>query len=330
MTTTAFERVAYFLRDEMRMSHIYQPVMLRLLLEQKGYASARDIAAAFLRHDESQLDYYEMIAKRMPGAVLRKHGVVTKDGDSYTLTPDITEMSPPERAELMRLCDEAIETYKAKRGATLWEHRAVGLGQIPGRLRYDTLKRAGSRCELCGIAANERALHVDHIIPRKHGGSDEPENLQALCWLCNTNKGAGDATDFRVVRESHAVRETGCVFCEFADDRLVASNVLAVAIRDKYPVTLLHTLVIPRRHVSDYFDLHDSEVRALHRLVAQVRHMIMKDNPLVEAFNVGVNSGPAAGQTVPHAHVHVIPRRTGDVENPRGGVRGTIPGKADY
>ena len=82
--------------------------------------------------------YYEMITKRMPGAVLRKHGVVTKDGDSYTLTPDITEMSPPERAELMRLCDEAIETYKAKRGATLWEHRAVGLGQIPGRLRYDT------------------------------------------------------------------------------------------------------------------------------------------------------------------------------------------------
>jgi diadenosine tetraphosphate (Ap4A) HIT family hydrolase len=101
-------------------------------------------------------------------------------------------------------------------------------------------------------------------------------------------------------------------------------------VRDKYPVTSLHTLVIPRRHVADYFDLHDSEVRAIHRLVSEIRWAIQEADSSVDAFNVGVNSGPAAGQTVPHCHVHVIPRRRGDVPNPRGGVRWVIPEKGDY
>jgi ATP adenylyltransferase len=95
-------------------------------------------------------------------------------------------------------------------------------------------------------------------------------------------------------------------------------------------VTPLHSLVIPRRHVVDYFDLHDSEVRAMHRLLEKVRMGIVGADPSVRAFNIGVNSGPLAGQSVLHAHVHLIPRRAGDVDEPRGGVRATIPGKGDY
>jgi ATP adenylyltransferase len=195
---------------------------------------------------------------------------------------------------------------------------------------FATTPSSGFRCELCGVSADERALDVDRIVPRKHGGTDDPDNLQALCWLCNTDKGAGDDTDFRAIREGRALREKGCVFCELDEERIVASNTLAVAIHDRHPVTPLHSLVIPRRHVVDYFDLHDSEVRAIHRLIEQVRVGIVDSDSSVRAFNIGVNSGRIAGQTVLHAHVHLIPRRAGDVENSRGGVRATIPGQADY
>src|SRR5262249_10722155 len=145
----------------MRMSHIYQPLMLKTLLQHDGHASNREIAAAFLREDQSQLDYYEEITKRMPGRVLQRHGLVERAGDGYALPRELNTLSTAERAELVRLCDDAIDGYKAKRGATIWEHRAVGLGQVPGRFRYDTLKRAGFRCELCGIPASERALDVN-------------------------------------------------------------------------------------------------------------------------------------------------------------------------
>jgi hypothetical protein len=103
----------------------------------------------------------------------------------------------------------------------------------PRGLRYETLKRAGFRCELCGVSAEERALDVNHIIPRKHGGTDNPENLQSLCWLCNTNKGAGNTTDFRAISEGYAFREQGCVFCELDEQRVIASNGLAIAIHDR-------------------------------------------------------------------------------------------------
>ena len=123
------------------------------------------------------MDYYETITDRMPGVVLRKHGLVSRDGDGYALAPHLHELSAAERTDLVRLCDDAIVAYKTKRGAAIWEHRAIGLGQIPGGLGYDTLKRAAFRCELCGVSAHERALDVDDIIPRKHGGTDDPDFL---------------------------------------------------------------------------------------------------------------------------------------------------------
>jgi ATP adenylyltransferase len=182
MTSPAFQRIAQFLQHEMRMSHIYQPLMLKLLLEQSGRASTRDIAAAFLSHDESQLDYYETIANRMPGVVLRKHGLVSRDGDSYALAPHLHELSDAERTDLVRLCDDAIAAYKTKRGAAIWEHRAIGLGQIPGGLRYETLKRAGFRCELCGISADEHCMSITSF-HAKQGGPPSILTLN-VPWNC--------------------------------------------------------------------------------------------------------------------------------------------------
>jgi ATP adenylyltransferase len=183
----------------MRMAHIYQPVMIKELLQSGGKASIRNIAAAFLSRDESQLEYYEQITKDMPGKVLGKHGVVERDGNEYRLTIDPSSLSSEERDELGRLCDEAISAYLQKRGTAVYDHRRAALGYLSGSLRYEVLKRAGRRCELCGISADERAIEVDHIIPRKHGGEDDLTNLQALCFKCNANKGARDDADFRLV-----------------------------------------------------------------------------------------------------------------------------------
>jgi ATP adenylyltransferase len=93
------------------------------------------------------------------------------------------------RDPLIEMCRAAVAAFKAQRGSDIWEHRRPGLGIVPGRVRYDTLKRASFRCELCGISADERALDVHHIVPRSVGGTDDPQNLPTLCWLCNANKG---------------------------------------------------------------------------------------------------------------------------------------------
>jgi ATP adenylyltransferase len=139
-----------------------------------------------------------------------------------------------------------------------------------------------------------------------------------------------DATDFRKVRESYERWEPGCPFCEMPEDRTVAENELAYAVRDAFPVTALHTLMIPKRHVSGYFELGRAELNACHGLLEQEKEAIEHADASVEGFNVGVNDGGTAGQTVFHCHVHLIPRREGDVEDPTGGVRNVVPGKGTY
>lgn len=123
---------------------------------------------------------------------------------------------------------------------------------------------------------------------------------------------------------------TECLFCHIAPGRVIAQNDLAYAIRDGFPVTPLHTLVIPKRHVADYFGLEAAELLAIDRLLHQLRAEILAKDPEVTGFNVGMNVGAVAGQTIFHCHVHLIPRRAGDVKNPRGGVRHVIPGKGFY
>jgi ATP adenylyltransferase len=101
-------------------------------------------------------------------------------------------------------------------------------------------------------------------------------------------------------------------------------------VKDAFPVAHGHLLAIPRRHESDYFSLGPAEVRACQQLLEQGRELLAEGDASIEGFNVGVNCGTVAGQTVMHAHVHLIPRRRGDTPNPRGGVRGVVAGKADY
>jgi len=120
-----------------------------------------------------------------------------------------------------------------------------------------------------------------------------------------------------------------CPFCHLiASDDVTESNAHAVAFADGYPVAAGHTLVVPRRHVASVFDLSAEEYAALWEVVGAVRGRLTADG--CPAFTIGVNDGAAAGQTVGHAHVHVIPRRAGDVSDPRGGVRWVLPERAGY
>ena len=122
-----------------------------------------------------------------------------------------------------------------------------------------------------------------------------------------------------------------CIFCEIATtDRVIDQSDHTFVIRDAFPVTEGHTLIIPKRHVADYFDLNPSETSDIQELLQKHKALIEVNDESVDGFNIGINVGATAGQTVFHVHVHLIPRRIGDTENPKGGVRGVIPAKQKY
>jgi len=121
-----------------------------------------------------------------------------------------------------------------------------------------------------------------------------------------------------------------CIFCNTKESGLVNENSLAYSSYDTYPVSDLHYLIIPKRHVKDYFELNDDEVIACNELIKITKEEILSKDPLVKGFNIGTNAGKVAGQSVLHCHIHLIPRREGDVDNPQGGVRSVIPLKQHY
>jgi diadenosine tetraphosphate (Ap4A) HIT family hydrolase len=120
-----------------------------------------------------------------------------------------------------------------------------------------------------------------------------------------------------------------CPFCNPLAEDIVAKNDLCYARWDRYPVSKGHLLVIPFRHTPDFFSLTPEEKIALFSLVVSCKSLI-EENFTPAGYNIGINVGKAAGQTVMHCHCHVIPRYVGDVKEPRGGVRGVVPGKRGY
>lgn len=120
-----------------------------------------------------------------------------------------------------------------------------------------------------------------------------------------------------------------CPFCSLSPDRHLFANTHGVVIRDGFPISPGHTLIIPCRHIASFFELEPAEREGLMVLLDQARQQLLAElKP--DGFNIGINDGAAAGQTVPHLHIHLIPRFAGDREDPRGGVRWVIPEKADY
>lgn len=129
--------------------------------------------------------------------------------------------------------------------------------------------------------------------------------------------------------ENENANNSNCSFCTLDETRILLTNDHAVATPDGFPVTPGHSLIIPKRHIVSFFEATREELTALLDLVSDMRELIQKEhNP--DGFNIGINDGVAAGQTVMHLHIHLIPRYLNDTEDPRGGVRWIMPEQAPY
>ena len=121
-----------------------------------------------------------------------------------------------------------------------------------------------------------------------------------------------------------------CLFCDFDNHELLEEGAYCYSRRDGYPVSEYHTLIIPKRHVASYFDLEEPELLDMHQMLVKMKARIEGWDATVSGFNVVVNAGKDAGQSIFHVHMHLMPRRKGDIDNPQGGVRGVIPSKRTY
>ncbi len=121
-----------------------------------------------------------------------------------------------------------------------------------------------------------------------------------------------------------------CLFCNISNNDFELENELAYASYDTYPVSKYHALIVPKRHVENYFELNSEEVLACDALLKKLKKKLEIIDDTIEGFNVGSNSGKTAGQSINHCHIHLIPRRSGDVDNPQGGVRSVIASKQHY
>ena len=120
-----------------------------------------------------------------------------------------------------------------------------------------------------------------------------------------------------------------CIFCNLSNEKILIENELALAFYDEFPVSKGHILIIPKRHIANFFELDSKELSSINLLMLQCKKII-DDKYFADGYNIGVNVGEYAGQSVFHVHVHLIPRYKGDVANPKGVVRGVIPEKQNY
>jgi ATP adenylyltransferase len=321
----SYDDLAEFIERRMTMSHVYQPLVVRELIEAGGTATLRQLALALVREDEPTVQQAEDRLRNFPVKTLRKHEVIEYDAKRRVLSLQIQPLTFEQRAHLRMLCEQRLQQYRQQRGLSIW-------GDLPatpaGRtLRYDVLAESGGRCALCGATAKDRQLDVDHIIPMSKGGKTEKSNLQVLCSACNRAKRNRDDRDFR---SDPIEKQEGCAFCEMPEHRVIRQQGTVFAVRDAHPVSPLHTLVIARRHCEDFLNMTEQERADAHDLARVLAKEIQAEDLKVSGYNIGANCGATAGQTVMHAHLHLIPRRKGDVNDPRGGVRGAIPSKMAY
>lgn len=201
-----------FLRTRMSMTDVYQPVVVKELLLHEGTCTKAELATALAGHDLAVQEYYERIVMRWPKITLTKHGIIEyeRKGSIFRLLPYPARAE--DRDEAMAVCDAKITTWLERKRS---RERAPEAG---ASVRYEILKSAKGKCQLCGICSEVRPIDIDHIVPRSKANKDgkvrlngkltdvnDPENLQALCFSCNRAKRDKDETDFR--RRDKLVRD---------------------------------------------------------------------------------------------------------------------------
>lgn len=234
--------------------------MIRTILEGGGAATRRQIATAISAADLSQVEYYEQVVARYPAKVLRNRGIVDYDKGVFRLSETYRQVSEWERAELRALCDKRVADFVAQRQDRIWAHRSANTDPVPGSLRWQVISRALGRCEACGVSSAERALEVDHIVPRSKGGSNELWNLQALCSLCNVQKLDRQAIDFHSIKAEASQSHPRCKLCNAPTFEDLENELGRVVVASSI------LLVAPRRHGASYVQLWQPEINALRQL----------------------------------------------------------------
>ena len=296
-----FESLEGFIRTKMSMTHIYQPVMIKKLLESDGHATTEEIAKEFIDWDYSLLEYYKGRVMVWPKKTLKKHNVIDYSKGIFTLLLD--DVTPEQRSRLIELCNnkthEYVDMYENKMGVK--NNRSP----ISGSLRYEIIAKSRGICAACGVTSRTRPLDVDHIVPVNVGGTNDPSNLQVLCSRCNRQKRDRDKTNFVQWHKRLKYRDTECLLCRTEP---VKSNVMASAIRKRSPESDLHSMIFPRRHVGTFFDLIPAEKSHCMDLVEEVKEEIAGLDSRVDGFSIRFDS-----KLVPdlhtHCHINVIPHR---------------------
>ena len=200
IVSMTFDDLLKFIEEDLRMSHVYQPLLISFLVQSGGAATVRQLAQEFALADEASVLHYEKRIKEMPIPVLAKRGVVSKKLNLVEL--QVNDLTYAQSSRIRAACEKRIADFLESRGVDVWSG-LLEMDPVPSTVRFDVLKR-DRKCVLCGAAPeidSEVRLHVDHIVPRSKGGSNEMSNLQVLCSECNLGKSNRDNTAFGELTE---------------------------------------------------------------------------------------------------------------------------------
>lgn len=320
-----FDELREFIVNKMKMNHIYQPLLILTLLDSGDVATLRQLAIEFVGRDEAQIDDYKKRIVSFPIRDLKNHEVIDRTGELVQLK--LSNITLRQRAELKMLCESKIQEFIINRDLNTWDNKLMDNSELDDNLRERIILESNGRCSMCGKIEEEDRLEIDHIIPILRGGRTSYENLQVLCKKCNTAKVDCQSTDYRSLVSDI---DNDCLFCIIKKDNILFEDNLAYVVEDKNPVTPGHSLIIPKRHFDNYFEISKDENNSVLDLLKIRKKQLTEEDSTISGFNVGINSGRVAGQTISHCHIHLIPRRTGDVDDATGGVRGVIPGRQKY
>lgn len=279
-----YKSLEQFLKKGMKMTHIYQPIMIRTLLKSENKKTTVDmIARQFLSIDESQINYYKKITKRWPHQTLKAHNIVSyaRKESEYTLLLD--DITPEQKQRLIELCNLRLEEFISK-DPWIKKFRELDARSIGGSVRYDIIAKAKGICVACGMKPLKVGLDVDHIIPRSLGGKTELNNLQALCYRCNRGKRNRDEIDFMLEHKRLQYRRKDCEMCN--PTKIILENHLAHAVFLNDSDTDLHSLIMPNRHVDSFVELIPAEKNLCITLVDNMMSHIKEKDKSIKKFDV--------------------------------------------
>ncbi len=286
-----YKSLENFIHKDMRMTHVYQPLMLKAVLESKdGKVTVEDIARSFVDKDLSYLEYYKKIVKRWPHMTLVKSRKVLnydKKDMSYSLRID-EDLSQDQKDKLVELCDLRLHQFTDNDERWILHRRIIEERHSLGSIKYDILAKSKGVCVACGAKSTEALLHVDHIIPIARGGQNTPENMQVLCGKCNTEKRDRDDTDFLLWHNQlKYAKNPKCRFCNRRHDSFL-DNRMAYAICQSKSEHIY--FVVPTRHVGSFVDLIPAEKQLCLMLIDKTMEQMREDRPNIQFDVSGLDS----------------------------------------